>query len=116
MQTKARFLHVTAFVGVWMCIGWLFHLRAETYLFLGVPLTVLFQLAVRHQPLRTLWVRDSERFHLRPLGILIALVFMAIPACALLVTIPKGQWPESAFSRLRAPAPSVRALRLSILG
>ena len=97
MQTKARFLHVTAFVGVWMCIGWLFHLRAETYLFLGVPLTVLFQLAVRRQPLRTLWVRDSERFHLRPLGILIALVFMAIPACALLVTIPKGQWPESAF-------------------
>ena len=80
-----------------MCIGWCFHLRAETYVVLGVPLTVLFQLAVRRQPLRALWVRDSERFHLRPLGILIAIVFMAIPACALLVTIPQRQWPESAF-------------------
>jgi len=97
MQAKARLLHVTAFVGAWMCIGWLFRLRAEIYLLLGIPLTVLFQFAVRRQPLCALWVRTSDRFHLRPLGILIAVALAAIPALALLVTVPKGQWPESAF-------------------
>src|SRR5215472_7091104 len=97
MKSDVRFLHVIAFVGAWMCIGWLFQLRAETYIVLGVPLCIFFQLAVRRQPLRALWVRDSDRFRLRPLGILIAIAFMMIPALALVVTIPRGQWPESLF-------------------
>jgi len=97
MRIEARFLQVIAFVGAWMCIGWLFHLRAETYLVLGVPLSIFFQLVVRRQPLRALWLRNSDRFRLGPIGVLSAVVFIAIPAMALFVTIPKGEWPESTF-------------------
>ena len=91
------FLHVAAFVTVWMCCGWLFHLGAETYLVFGIPLVVLFQTIVRRQPLRALWVRDSDGFRLRPVGVLAAVALMLIPACALFVSVPQHNWAQSAY-------------------
>jgi membrane protease YdiL (CAAX protease family) len=46
-----------AFIAVWVGLGYLLPGSAETYLLLGIPLTVLFQVAVRRRPLRELWVR-----------------------------------------------------------
>jgi hypothetical protein len=46
-----------AFIAVWAGLGYLLPVGAETYLLLGIPLTVLFQVAVRRRPLRELWVR-----------------------------------------------------------
>lgn len=97
MKTKAHFLHVAAFVAAWMCCGWLFHLSAETYLVIGLPLVVLFQTIVRRQPVRALWIRDSDRFRLRPVGILVAVALMAIPAGGLFVSVSRGNWAQSAF-------------------
>ena len=97
MKTKAHFLHVAAFVTAWMCCGWLFHLSAETYLVIGIPLVVIFQTIVRRQPVRALWIRDSDRFRLRPVGVLAAIALMAIPACALFVSVPQHNWAQSAY-------------------
>jgi membrane protease YdiL (CAAX protease family) len=104
MTTTVRFLHVTAFVGAWMGLGWALHLSPESYLTLGVPLLVLFQLFVQKQPLRKLWVRNSDRFKLGTAGMLVAGAFLALTgfmAIAILIMIfasmPEGNWRQCAF-------------------
>ena len=44
-----------------MAIGWLFHLDANSYLVVGVPLVVVFQLFVRKQPLAKLSGSGTRR-------------------------------------------------------
>ena len=56
------------FVGLWMAVGWLFHLDGDSYLVVGVPLVMIFQLVVRKKPLVTLWIRDAESFRLSCFG------------------------------------------------
>jgi hypothetical protein len=45
-----------------MAAGWIFRLDANAYLVLGVPLVVLFQLFIRLQPLRNLWLAMPRLF------------------------------------------------------
>jgi uncharacterized membrane protein YraQ (UPF0718 family) len=52
MDAARRYIEVLAFVGVWMVLGWIFHLDANPYLLIGVPLVGLFQCFIRRQPLR----------------------------------------------------------------
>jgi membrane protease YdiL (CAAX protease family) len=85
-----RCVQAVVFVGVWMAIGWLFHLSGDSYLVVGVPLVVGFQLLVRKQPLVTLWVRDAERFRLNPLGIILGLGLAILPAVKLIQTFRRA--------------------------
>ncbi len=62
-----RFLEVAVTVAIWITISVVFHLERGHQL-LGIPLIAVFQLGVRRQPLRTLWVRDGGRFHLDAKG------------------------------------------------
>ena len=55
-----------------MTAGWLLHLDTNQYLLLGVPITLLFQLMVRRQPVRALWVREAPPFRLGWQGAVIA--------------------------------------------
>lgn len=48
-----------AFVATWVVLGYLLPFGSESYLLLGIPLTVAFQVLVRRRPLRELWVRDA---------------------------------------------------------
>lgn len=57
-----RYLEVAGFVAVWMALGWALHLSGEAYLQLGIPLVLLFQLALRRQPLVRLWVTDDKAY------------------------------------------------------
>ena len=54
-----RLVEGFAFIAVWVGLGYLFPSSSETYLLMGIPLTVAFQLLVRRRPLRELWVRDG---------------------------------------------------------
>ncbi|HUA37233.1 MAG TPA: CPBP family intramembrane glutamic endopeptidase [Candidatus Sulfopaludibacter sp.] len=87
-----RCIQVVIFVGIWMAIGWLFRLGGDSYLVVGVPLVVIFQLLVRKKPLVTLWVRDAERFRLNPLGILLGLCLAILPTVRLVQTIRSADW------------------------
>jgi membrane protease YdiL (CAAX protease family) len=89
----ARVVQAVVFVGIWMAIGWLFHLDANSYLVLGVPLVVAFQLLVRKKPLVTLWIRDAERFRLSGLGIVLGLALAVLPAVRLVLTFRQASWP-----------------------
>ncbi len=88
-----RCLHAVAFVGIWMAIGWLFHLDANSYLVIGVPLVVVFQLFVRKRPLVTLWLRDAERFRLNVWGIVLGLALAISPTVELIQTFRQADWP-----------------------
>jgi hypothetical protein len=94
MNQFQRCLHAMAFVGIWMAIGWLFHLDANSYLVVGVPLVVVFQLFVRKKPLVTLWIRDAERFRLNAWGIVLGLCLAVLPAVKLIQTPRLADWPS----------------------
>jgi membrane protease YdiL (CAAX protease family) len=79
LNRAIRYLQAVAFVGVWMASGWIMHLDANSYLLIGVPLVVLFQLGVRKEPLVRLWVRDASAFRLNGLGLVLALALAAYP-------------------------------------
>jgi membrane protease YdiL (CAAX protease family) len=88
----ARCVHAVVFVGIWMAIGWLFRLDANSYLIVGVPLVMLFQLLVRKKPLVTLWIRGAERFRLNGLGIVLGLALAVLPAVRLIQTCQSTSW------------------------
>jgi membrane protease YdiL (CAAX protease family) len=89
-----RCLHVAVLVGIWMAMGWLFHLEANSYLVVGVPLVVVFQRFVRKKPLAALWVRDAEHFRLNAWGIVLGLGLAVLPAVKLIQTFSLASWPS----------------------
>ena len=74
-----RFLEGTGAVAVWIALGLAFHISANGYLILGVPITIIFQLYVRRTPLRAMWVRDAPPFRLGIRGVVIAVLLMLAP-------------------------------------
>ncbi len=88
-----KYFEVLAFVAVWMAAGWIFHLDADLYLILGVPLVILFQLFIRRQPLRSLWARDAASFRFGLAGVGIAALLILTPGYDLVVfALPKKLW------------------------
>jgi hypothetical protein len=69
----------TAFVTVWVVLGYAFHLSADAYLLLGVPLTAGFQVLVRRRPLRELWVAAAARFTVDTRGAVLAVALAVAP-------------------------------------
>lgn len=74
-----RFLEGTAAVAIWIALGLAFHISANGYLILGVPVTIAFQLYIRRAPLRAMWVRDAPPFRLGVVGVVIAIFLMLLP-------------------------------------
>ena len=68
-----RGAEAAAFVGAWAVLGFAFRLRPNTYLLVGVPLTLAFQLLVRRQSLLAMWVCDAPR--LRRVALLLTIAY-----------------------------------------
>lgn len=79
MSRVRRLLEVSSVVAIWISLGLAFHLSANWYLLLGIPLTAAFQWGLRRQPLRALWVRDSVPFKLGATGWAMAVALAAYP-------------------------------------
>jgi membrane protease YdiL (CAAX protease family) len=92
------------FVGLWMALGWLLSLDAEAYLLLGVPLTIAFQLFVRREPLRALWVRAAPAWRRRAGWAVIAIALGALPVYELAARGAAQAGPVAALSYLAAIA------------
>lgn len=74
-----RYILTILFMVVYISLGFLLRLEAVSYLLLGIPLTIIFQLLIVRQPLHKLWLRDGERFRLNKLGWTITLCFIVFP-------------------------------------
>ncbi len=84
-----------AFVGIWIASGWMLKLDTNSYLLLGVPLTLVFQVLVRRQPVRALWVRDAPTFGWRWVGP--AAVLTILPVYSLVEALQQRAWIISAW-------------------
>jgi hypothetical protein len=82
-----RFAEGTAAVAVWMSLGMVWHMSAEGYLVLGIPITIGFQHYVRRAPLRAMWVRTAPPFRLGAGGIAIAILLTIKPLTNLVISI-----------------------------
>jgi membrane protease YdiL (CAAX protease family) len=82
-----RFVEGTAAVAVWMALGLVLHTSPETYLLLGILITIGFQRYVRRAPLRALWVRQTPPFHLGASGVAIAILLTIKPLTNLVISI-----------------------------
>lgn len=70
---------------------WL-NLKANEYLLLGIPLTILFQVFVRRLPLRGIWLRTAPSFRLDKAMILVASSLMIIPFFHIAEPLRKHDW------------------------
>jgi len=84
---RRRFLEVTAAIALWMAISLTLHLSLSEHLLVGIPLTVAFQLGVRRQPLRALWIRDGGIARVDATTLAIAAVVALYPAYQLVTYI-----------------------------
>src|SRR3954466_8418448 len=80
---RLRWIQSFLFIALWMALGWVFHLGANAYLLLGIPLVIAFQLVVRREPLVRLWVRRAPRFQLNRAGWMFAILLAVTPALKL---------------------------------
>ncbi|TCK26955.1 CPBP family intramembrane glutamic endopeptidase [Pseudonocardia endophytica] len=108
-----RLVEGTAFVGVWIALGYLLPVDANVYLLLGIPLTLVFQLVVRRRPLRELWLRDASRFRLDRVGVALAVALAVTPAVVLVQVARAGEWSSTVWmvAAIVGAVPAAWALR-----
>jgi membrane protease YdiL (CAAX protease family) len=87
-----RAIEAVGFVAVWVVLGYALPVSSESYLLLGVPLTVWFQLFVRRRPLRELWVHDKATTTFGGRGILLAGTLALTPAYFGFQALDSGSW------------------------
>lgn len=92
MTRSLRWIQSLVFIGLWMAVGWAWNLDDNSYLLLGVPLVVLFQLFIRRQPLAALWVRRADRVRLGPVGWTVGLLLALLPATELVMSFRQVPW------------------------
>jgi membrane protease YdiL (CAAX protease family) len=90
-----RIAEGTAFVVVWIAIGFIFDLgdsinRQSIYLLIGIPLTIVFQLYVRKRPLNELWVRNGPKVEARTVFVPLVVVLLVVPFYLLVRDIDEG--------------------------
>jgi membrane protease YdiL (CAAX protease family) len=92
---KSSFIHYLQcilFVGIWITLGFALKLEPNSYLLIGIPMMIAFQLFIRKKPIHQLWVRDGSDFHLDKGGILIAACLMIYPCIRIVSQVMKNEW------------------------
>jgi membrane protease YdiL (CAAX protease family) len=98
LNLGARYLAVTLLLVLWIALGYLLRLDAIVYLILGVPLTLLFQLALRRRPLLALWVREVPPLRFGWLEAAIAIPLMFAPLASLAIAGIEQNWSRCVFA------------------
>jgi membrane protease YdiL (CAAX protease family) len=91
-----RFIEVTAFWGVWIGLGEALGLgrsagEIETYLLLGVPLVICFQVFVAKRDIRELWIKTAPRAVATRLTIALAVALAVYPLVSLVKAIADSE-------------------------
>jgi membrane protease YdiL (CAAX protease family) len=92
MSRRRRITEVTAFVAVWVAVGYLLPISSNGYLLLGIPLTIAFQVLVRRRPLRELFAAGTARFSLDRSGIVLAVALAVVPVVFGVRAVSGGDW------------------------
>jgi hypothetical protein len=93
-----RYLIVATIVMGYTALGIGLHLNTDAYLLLGIPILLIFQLAIHRQPIRTLWVRDGPPIEVDA-GLAILWIALAIvPAYSAATATESGNLTHAALS------------------
>jgi membrane protease YdiL (CAAX protease family) len=76
----ARMVVATMVIGGYMALGFVFGLTSDTYLLLGIPITIAFQALVVRRPLRALWLRAAPPIAFTRRSALAVVVIAIAPA------------------------------------
>jgi hypothetical protein len=66
-------------------------LDANSYLLIGVPLTLFFQLVVKREPVQALWLREAPAFSIAPKFVAIMLALLIVPVFGLVKVVASHQ-------------------------
>lgn len=89
---RRRITEAIVFVAVWVAAGYLLPVSSNSFLLLGIPLTIAFQVLVRRRPLRELFAAGTSRFSLDPSGIVLAVALAVVPALFGVRAVSGGDW------------------------
>jgi membrane protease YdiL (CAAX protease family) len=96
-----------------MTCGWCLPHGTDYYLYIGIPLVLIFQRGIAKQPLRRLWVRADEckPFRFDRTGFALVLVLMAVPALNLTKNLHSWNLELAFISSFIGVIPAAFALR-----
>ncbi len=76
-----------------MAIGWIFRLDPNSYLLVGIPLLLVFQLFVARRSLVELWLKHPPRAFFTWQGLLATALFAIYPIYTLVADWKVAEWP-----------------------
>src|SRR2546430_2759354 len=92
-----RYGLVTLTVGLYVGLGFLFRPDANTYLLLGMPITVLFQCLIARRPLLELWLRNGQALRMDRWPAAWLVLFLVGPVQAMADGVRSGSWPVAIY-------------------
>ena len=93
LSKSIRYILVSLIVGLYIELGFLFHPDPNTYLLLGIPVTILFQITIARRPLRELWLRHGQPLLFDRWTAAWLLLFLIGPVQAMLSGVEAGNLP-----------------------
>ena len=93
-----RLLIAAGVVALYMALGWLLRLDGNSYLLLGIPLVLVFQLFVARRPVTELWLKQPPARFFTWLGLVIAVPFLVYPVWSLVMDWKGAGWPVRLWS------------------
>lgn len=87
-----RYAVVTLLVATWVALGFAFHLTTNTYLLIGMPITLLFQLLIARRPLRELWLAQGQALRFDRWTVAWLLLFLIGPLQAIVSSVRSSDW------------------------
>jgi hypothetical protein len=103
---------VTAFVAAYVALGFVLPVDANGYLLLGIPITLLFQLGIRRQPVRALWLLDAPPFTFDVAFVAVTVGLAVVPAITLLQGVQQQDWMLAGYGLISMPGALAAAYAL----
>jgi membrane protease YdiL (CAAX protease family) len=97
-QSRAlRYAVAAAVIAAWIVVGFVLRLDANTYLLIGVPITLLFQGLVKRRPIRAVWLRDAPPFRLDAVALLLFAALSVMPVYTLIRGLLIHEWAYATY-------------------
>jgi len=110
-----RYLAVAASVGLYIGFGFAFRPDPNTYVLLGIPITLLFQVLVARRPLRELWLEPGRPLRLDRVAARWLPLFLVGPALVLWRAAQSGRTPVLVYAVLAVGGAFCAAMTFRVL-
>jgi membrane protease YdiL (CAAX protease family) len=110
-----RYAIVGVVVAVYIGLGFVLRPDANTYLLIGIPFTLVFQVLVARRPVRELWLNHGQAFRVDGWTLLLLVVCLVGPIQTLVSGVRAGSWPIVVYAAAALVGAVGAALALRVL-